>query len=278
MPSNSRRNHHIRFDGLRFSAAKRLQKDLKEYTTVILPSCKHRPSVYNEVSRIAKQQLSKIESIHKEEAHPPDEDFEWFLPQFIPSSIVELQKDRDLLNQLLNADIAQSPNIRSRLATMRDQIQADMNAFIVMKRAKMLRVEKERQFDLQILGFIAEYVEHRPHVYNRVVAQLQKLQREIQFRKIASSRRQPSHVTSGSNQLLRWKREEYPTALNRWMDVLVIDEVVDVVPDTKVFLRGMLLDLKEECQEEAKELQKLESCCMTTGFHSKGSRFRTVIT
>ena len=277
MDNNSERNHHMRFDGLRFAAAKRLQKDLKEYTTVILPSCEHRPSVYNEVSRIAKEQLRKIESIHKEEAHPPDDDFEWFLPQLIPSSIVELEKDRNLLDQLLNHDIPKSSNIRSSLATIRDQIQADINTFVDLKRVKILRMEKELEFDLHILRFIAECVEHRPHVYNRVVVQLQKLQRESQFQETAPSRRQPPRLKSGSTPLLRWKREEYATALNRWMDVLTIDEVVDVVPETKVFLRGMLLDLKEECREEAKELQKLESCFISTESPCQRSRFRTVI-
>ncbi|KAI2490006.1 hypothetical protein MHU86_24579 [Fragilaria crotonensis] len=282
VPNKSERKRQMRFDGLRFAAVKRLQKDVKEYTTVILPCCKHRPSVYNEVSSIAKKLLSKIESIHKEEVYPPDEDFEWFLPQFIPSSIVELQKDRDLLDQLLNVDIPQSPSIRSSLSSIRDQIQADIDTFIEIKRTKVQQMQKEREFDLEIMGFVAEQVEHRPHIYNRVMAQLQKMQREVVLEEeIQSPRRRALGLRSSSSSgrsrsaspLMRWKREEHATAHNRWIDVVTIDEIVDVVPETKVFLRDLLVELKEECRGEAKELQKMESCCLSTRINFKSAKF-----
>jgi hypothetical protein len=273
MQNNSGRKRQMRFDGLRFTAVKRLQKDVKEYTTVILPCCKHRPSVYNEVSRIAKKLLGKIESIHNEEVYPPDEDFEWFLPQSIPSSIVELQKDRDLVDQLLTVDIPQSQSVRSSLAGIRDQIQADIDTFVEIRRAKVLRMEKEREFDLEIMAFVAENMEHRPHIYNRVMAQVQKMHREILlYEEIQSSRRRALRFrttnSSGRSRsvspLMRWKREEHATSHNRWIDVSIIDEIVDVLPETKIVLRELLVDLKEECREEAKELQKMESCSVST--------------
>ena len=63
---------------------------------------------------------------------------------------------------------------------------------------------------------------------------------------------------------MRWKREEHATAHNRWIDVSTIDEIVDVLPETKIVLRELLVDLKEECREEAKELQKMESGSVST--------------
>jgi hypothetical protein len=242
--------------GARPASGEHMQKDVTELITVVLPCCKHRPSVYNEISKTVLDLLRKIDALQQsEETHPPDEDFVWFLPQVEYNSIIELRKDRRLLGQLIKVDIAQQPNVRSLLKSLRDQVQSDIDSFNDIKKRKAIQFENERAYDLQILGFVLRHVMDRPHIYNRVVVELQKLQHEAFGQEIRTSGRS-SYLYKTP---LRWKQEEHPTSSDRWQDVVTLDEIIDTVPETKLFLRDLLLDLKEACQEDARELQKVET-------------------
>ena len=252
--------------GARLASDEHLQMDLNELITVVLPCCKHRPSVYNEISKTVLDLLRKINSHQRsEEKQSPDKDFAWFLPEDDFNSIMELQKDCSLMRQLIKVDIAERPNVRSLLQTLRDQVQSDIDTFYYIKKQKAIQLENERAYDLQILGFVLRHVMDRPHIYNRIAAELQKLQHETFCKDIRTLGRF-SHLHKTP---LRWKQEEHPTSFNRWQDVVTLDEIIDAVPETKLFLREILLDLKEKCQEEAKELQKVETGILKAGSNQR---------
>ena len=236
-----------------------LYNDVEELITTVLTCCQHRPSVYNEVSTVVIKLLSEVESRGKE-IHPKVEDFDWFLPEESScNSLVELQKDRNLLDKLVAVDIPQRPNVRSKLEALRDQIQSDIVTFNTIKIDKAKKTAKERDFDRAILAFILEKVSDRPHIHNRVVVELQKLQHEDSYKQRRQSRRRRRRRRRATTSApLCWKKEEQPTALNRWEDVVRLDEIIDAVPETKLSLRELLVDLKDKCREEAKELQKVD--------------------
>ena len=261
----------------RFNAVKSLQEDLNEFTTVILPHCKQRPSVHNEVSRVVQELRHLVESIQGKCVKDPGVDAECFLPQGIQSNIIELKRDHEFMIQLLNGDIARRPGVKRKLRSIRKQIEANMENFRKTNHSKSRRLVKQRDANLQWVAFVADSVGNRPHIYNRVLVELQRLEYEASFQKprIVSRRSSPSRYSSSTP--LRWKREEHPTSASRWLDVSTIDEILDFVPETKVSFRQLLYQLKEECRDEAKKLQKVESGFLTPDFQVQPKKFHAVL-
>eukprot|EP00545_Synedropsis_sp_CCMP1620_P005789 CAMPEP_0119005830 /NCGR_PEP_ID=MMETSP1176-20130426/1950_1 /TAXON_ID=265551 /ORGANISM="Synedropsis recta cf, Strain CCMP1620" /LENGTH=234 /DNA_ID=CAMNT_0006957677 /DNA_START=215 /DNA_END=916 /DNA_ORIENTATION=+ len=200
-------------------------------------------------------------------------EFDWFLPpkSDTPNTLVEVQKDCLLLHQIW--DVPRRRNVRSKLLAIRNQIQADLDTFHTIQKKKTREHQKRLDQDRELLSFVLEHVQDRPHIYNHVIMHMQTItptvhQHACSNEKLARRRRfasqQPNHHRRGSNNSkatapLRWKREDAPTAHNRWDDVVRLDELMDAVPETSLALCDLLHNLKQKCREEAKTLQKTES-------------------
>jgi hypothetical protein len=260
-----------------------LQKDLAELRNVILPCCIHRPSLYNEISALTHHMLD-ISLIHNKNDWKSvmGESCQAYLEETSAKSRVEMEKDMAFLDKILSSDVAHRPKIRSYLQKFRSQIQKDLNIYNEIKKAKEAHWERERLRDIDLLQFVVDQVMDRPHVYNRVIAELQKLQHELIFQELRGSRdrttftsrrfrNQRSMGTSRRKGLklhsepCRWKQEDIPSSATRWRDVEVLDHILDSVPDSKLYLRELLTELKEQCLNEARKLQNIELGTQNSG-------------
>jgi hypothetical protein len=252
-----------------------LQKDIAELRNVILPCCKHRPTLYNEISALSHHML-KINLIHDNNDWNSvmGESHHEYLEEKSAKSKIELEKDKDFLDRILNSDVAQRPKIRSHLRKIQNQIQKDLDTYKEIIKSKEDYWERERLRDIEILQFVVDQVMDRPHVYNRVIVELQKLQHELTSQELRSSRGRKLFSSRRNRRIMgtsrkkglkshpepcRWKQEDTPSSTTRWRDVEVLDHILDLVPETKLYLRELLLELKDQCLNEAKKLQNIEA-------------------
>lgn len=104
--------------------------------------------------------------------------------------------------------------------------------------------------------------ENHPHVYNLVLGRIQMLQTEPSKDNFWTERngylfgrfRKTAPIWVMQFKKLKSKVEDRPTAADRWMDVMAIDEIIEAFPN----VCDVLKELKYRCQEEAKLLQKRE--------------------
>eukprot|EP00543_Licmophora_paradoxa_P000897 CAMPEP_0202441624 /NCGR_PEP_ID=MMETSP1360-20130828/1144_1 /ASSEMBLY_ACC=CAM_ASM_000848 /TAXON_ID=515479 /ORGANISM="Licmophora paradoxa, Strain CCMP2313" /LENGTH=203 /DNA_ID=CAMNT_0049056689 /DNA_START=152 /DNA_END=763 /DNA_ORIENTATION=+ len=149
---------------------------------------------------------------------------------------------------------------------------------------------QQHDSELELINFVLEQFRDRPHVWNLVLSQAQRLQREEEHKLYSETKRvqeltkervsplplfllrrlrlragaastatvrpqETSSSSSSSSSSLRWQREPPPNAKDRWEDVGRLDEVSDNVPeDSRV--RILLDKMKRQCLDEARNLQR----------------------
>lgn len=173
--SNNRRRKQRR-------PVKELEADLKELIETVLPCFQNRPSLYNEIAREAQQLNHDIHQAMKgsndDNAVAADNDSTaangeatsasiQFLEPTNPTSLPELQKDRMVLDQLL--EIPQRRYVRyTVLATIRKQIQSDIDACHAIRTAKATETLERFQTDKALLSFVLRTIQDRPHIYRQL--------------------------------------------------------------------------------------------------------------
>lgn len=181
-------------------------------------------------------------------------------------SIAELEKDLTLINMLMHVS---NRRVRTKLITLQ------------FKTQQTIREKKERQdageeeeeptsFDeLAIFLSTLAMLKDRPHVWNQVVVEVQRLQKEQAESTAAateessvwdffgSATKKPQHANA--NETYQWQPETRRTSEDRWQDVERIDEVLDNTVPEKSAAHHMLTQLKKKCATEARALQRVEA-------------------
>lgn len=239
----------------------RLLRDYDECTNYVLPLSQRRPNVHRELVKVAQHLVRDIEA-------SPDytdgslKNVSFFVPQRNANAdnIEELAKDLELINTLMNVS---NRRVRTKLITLQFKTQQ------ALRDIKEHGEEPAATFDeLAIFLSTLALLKDRPHVWNQVVVEVQRLQKE------QKQQQQPEELsvwgflsgtkppTSKSPKSFQWQPETRRTSEERWQDVERIDEVLDTVPE-KSSAHHMLDQLKKKCATEARALQRVEAHHMT---------------
>mmetsp|Transcript_36328 Transcript_36328/g.51376 ORF Transcript_36328/g.51376 Transcript_36328/m.51376 type:complete len:285 (-) Transcript_36328:140-994(-) len=276
------------------SKLNRLIRDLDECTNCVMPLTEHRPNVYNELVKFTLHLVREIES-------DPDyvEDSSSFHHKPIIDSnknqgtLEEMQKDLDLIDSLMNGT---NRRIQRKMTTLKFKTQQAIresksqtsNDTLSTSPSSSPLSSQQQDHSLDISNELSIFLstlanlKDRPHIWNQVIGEVQRLQRELKLGEEKEIQKEEESsastwihflgvttaTTNTTNtkkheefdeiQYLKWLPETRRTAGERWQDVERLDEVLDGIP-MKSAARKMLDGLKKKCTTEARALQRVEA-------------------
>jgi hypothetical protein len=261
-----------------------LTLDAKELIDVILPRFQDRPCLYNRLSQMIQSLYKQADKLSPSK-HVPQASFVIYLPttsSSLSSSSSKNQQDeryqdaQHLDEVLLFLSQKLRPTNQERLASLQGQLHEQVQEMQQAKQATAMAEQKELQSEVDTLEYLLQtfdvFLKQQPHVYNWIVLQIGRLQKEIYELQQLVNQQQPSYyllgllgissLSSSSPPRSRYSLLPEPnpmTAQDRWMDVVLLDELLDLLHVANSPAQEVLQKFKRQCQSEAQGMQKKEA-------------------
>lgn len=235
--------------------------DAVELVDVLLPRCLDHPRCYNLISNAVQKLQKEADDLSRMKAYATGREYQpMILPRsyilFLPCGSTSMTPDRDskhLFDVLYRLNRA---GAREKAQQVKKILDEESQGLARKGESSCLR--KGEQSIQELLKALPHF-SSRPHVYNLIIVKIQILLTETRN----NSSERPSIIGRLTKttpiiidpSTLNCKLESRATAEDRWMDVMLIDDVVESFP----CIINILKDLKVQCQNEAKSLQKGEA-------------------